>query len=64
MYNCGLSECNSIKEWAGTDFASSTRVAENRTSWNVIHIHVVAKSFCGSKVMGQSRKDSSGSSVD
>ena len=27
---------DNIKEWTGTDFASSTRAAENNTRWRII----------------------------
>ena len=33
---------DSIKEWIGKDFASSTRTAENRTRWMG---YIVAKSY-------------------
>ena len=41
-----------FKEWTGTDFASSTRAAENRTRWIVIvaNLHVLPRR--PSKVIG------------
>ena len=47
----GHSEIN-IKEWTGMDFASSTRAAENRTSWKGIIANSSVVLRRPSKVMG------------
>ena len=43
---------NNIKEWTGTDFASSTRAAENRTRWKGIVANSSVVPRRPSKVMG------------
>ena len=43
---------DNIKEWTGMDFASSTRVAENRTRWKGIVANSSVMPQRPSKVMG------------
>ena len=46
---------DNIKEWTGMDFASSTRVAENRTRWKGIVANSSVVPQQPSKVRGQNR---------